>query len=94
MDFVNDLNNKLSMIGRLFGADFGEKDFTLLIENANKLILTEVKGPEVGRIQQLPVNIAELRPNLFIVNWQEETFTVTDLEDYEQALYMPTCNTK
>jgi hypothetical protein len=84
---LNNLNNNLSIIGRLFEADFGEKAFTLFYENACKLILTEVKGPEVGRIQKLSVNIVELRSNLFMVNWQEENkLTVTDLEDYEKGV--------
>jgi hypothetical protein len=86
-DFLNNPNNNLSIIGRLFEADFGEKAFTLFYENASKLILTEVKGPEVGRIQKLTVNIVELRPNLFMVNWQEENkLTVTDIEDYEKGV--------
>jgi hypothetical protein len=86
-DFLNNPNNNLSIIGRLFEADFGEKAFTLFYENASKLILTEVKGLDVGRIQKLTVNIVELRSNLFMVNWQEENkLTVTDLEDYEKGV--------
>jgi hypothetical protein len=82
---LRNINNKLSIVGRLFEADFGGKRFTLFYENASKLILTEVKGPDVGRIQKLSVSIVELRPNLFMVNWQEENkLTVTDLEDYEK----------
>jgi hypothetical protein len=73
VDFLDDLNNNLSLIGRLFKADFGEKAFTLFYEKASKLILTETKCPEVGRIQKLSVNIVELRSNLFMVSWQEET---------------------
>ena len=84
---MNNSNNDLSIIGRLFLADFGEKAFTLFYENAAELILTEIKGSEVGRIQKLSVNIVELRPNLFMVNWQEENkLTVTDLEDYEKGV--------
>jgi hypothetical protein len=80
-------NNNLSIVGRLFEADFGKKAFTLFYENANRLILTEIKGPEAGKIQKLSVNIIELRPNLFMVNWQEENkLTVTDLEDYEKGV--------
>ena len=87
MQLLNSTNNHLSIIGRLFEADFGEKAFTLFYENARKLILTEVKGPEVGRIQKLTVNIVELRSNLFMVSWQEENkLTVTDLEDYEKGV--------
>ena len=79
--------NDISIIGRLFVADFGEKAFTLFYENTTHLILTQIKGPDVGRIQKLPVNIVELRPNLFMVNWQEENkLTVTDLEDYEKGI--------
>ena len=76
-----------TIIGRLFEADFGEKAYTLFYESSNKLILTEVKGPNVGRVQNLSVTIVELRPNLFMVNWQEANkLTVTDLEDYEKGV--------
>jgi len=81
------MNNKLLLIGRLFEADFGEKAFTLFYENNHTLILTAVKGPEAGKIQRLNVNIVELRPNLFMVNWQEANkLTVTDIEDYEKGI--------
>jgi hypothetical protein len=55
-----------TIIGRLFEADFGAKAFTLLYESSNKLILTEVKGPNVGRVQNLSVTMVELRP---IFSW-------------------------
>jgi hypothetical protein len=35
--------NMFSLIGQIFEADFGENLFTLLYEDNNKLILTEVK---------------------------------------------------
>jgi hypothetical protein len=59
----------------------------LFYENSKKLILTEIKGSKVGRIQKLSVKIVELRRNLFMVNWQEENnLTVTDIEDYENGV--------
>ncbi len=40
-----------------------------------------MKGPNVGRVQNLSVTTVELRPNLFMVNWQEDNkLTVTDVE--------------
>ncbi len=82
-----ELGSKLWIVGRLFEADFGEKAFTLFYENDRTLILTAIKGPELGRIQNLAINIVELRPNLFMVNWQEENkLTVTDIEDYEKGI--------
>ncbi len=76
-----------TIIGRLFEADFGEKAYTLFYESSKKLILTEIKGPNVGKIQDLSVTMVELRPNLFMVNWQESNkLTVTDdVEDYEKG---------
>jgi hypothetical protein len=72
-----------TIIGRLFEADFGEKTYTLLYESNTKLTLTEVIGPNVGKVQDLSVTMVELRPNLFMVNWQEANkLTVTDIEDY------------
>lgn len=80
-------NDNFTLIDHLFKADFGEKAFTLYYENNNSLILTAVKGPEAGQIQRLQVNIVELRPKLFMVNWQEANkLTVTDIEDYEKGV--------
>jgi len=87
VQFLNNTNNNLSIVGRLFEDDFGEKAFTLFYKNPHELILTGAKGEDVGRIQKLSVKIVELRPNLFMVNWQEENkLTVTDLEDYEKGV--------
>jgi hypothetical protein len=77
-------NDNFTLIGHLFKADFGEKAFTLYYENNDTLVLTAVKGPEAGRIQRLQVSIVELRPKLFMVNWQEANkLTVTEIEDYD-----------
>jgi hypothetical protein len=76
-----------TIIGRLFEADFGEKAYTLFYESSKKLILTEIKGPNLGKIQHLSVTIVELRPNIYMVNWQEANkLTVTDIEDYEKGV--------
>lgn len=76
-----------TIIGRLFEADFCEKAYTLFYKNNKRLILTEVKGPNVGKVQDLFVVMVELRPNLFMVNWQEANkLTVTDIEDYEKGI--------
>jgi hypothetical protein len=76
-----------SLVGPTFQADFGEKTFNLKYERMDRLILTEVKGPTVGRRQVLMVKIVELRPRLFMVNWQEANkLSVTDIEDYENGV--------
>lgn len=46
---LKDPSGNLSIIGRMFEADFGKKAFTLFYENSTKLILTEIRGPGVGR---------------------------------------------
>jgi hypothetical protein len=75
------------LVGKTFIADFGEKIFELYYKNQGTLLLTELKGPSAGRKQVLAVKIVELRPKLFIVNWQESNkLTVTDIEDYEQGI--------
>lgn len=75
------------LVGPTFQADFGEKIFNLNYESMDKLILTEVKGPTVGRHQILRVEVTELRPKLFMVNWQEaNNLTVIDIEDYEKGV--------
>ena len=73
VQFLNNPNNNLSIIGRLFEADFGEETFTLFYENPCKLILTEVKGAEIGRIQKLSINIVELRPYLSWLTGKKKT---------------------
>lgn len=80
-------DERFSIINRLFMADFGENVFTLFYENEKTLILKGLKGPESGKVQRLTVRIIELRPNLFMVNWQEANkLTVTDIEDYEKGI--------
>jgi hypothetical protein len=75
-----------TIIGRLFEADFGEKAYTLFYLSSKKLTLTEIKGPAAGKVQNLSVSMVELRPNLFMVNWQEANkLTVSDIEDYEKG---------
>ena len=50
-------------------------------------MLTEVRGPTVGRKQVLTVKLVELRPKLFMVTWQEANkLSVTDIEDYEKGI--------
>jgi len=46
-------NSGFSIVGYTFVADFVEKAFELHYENASTLILTTVRGPEVGRKQVL-----------------------------------------
>lgn len=75
------------IVGHVFEADFGEKAFHLFYENENTLMLTDVRGPDVGKKQVLAVKIVELRPNVYMVTWQEENkATVTDIEDYEKQV--------
>ena len=70
-----------------FIADFGKKVFELFYEDLETLILTELKGPTPGRKQILKVQVVELRPRLFMVNWQESNkLTATDIEDYEKGV--------
>ncbi len=77
----------LPIVGHIFEADFGEKSFHLFYKNERTLILTDVRGPDVGKKQILTVDIVELRPNLYMVTWQEaNNATVTDIEDYEKQV--------
>ncbi len=81
------MQNSFSLVGRSFEADFGEKTFHLHYESKDRLVLTEVKGPTVGRLQILTVRLVELRPGLFMVNWQEANkLAVTDIEDYANGV--------
>lgn len=80
-------DSDISIIGHVFEAELGEKTFHLFYENKDTLILTDVRGPDMGKKQILTVKITELRPNLYMVNWQEANKTaVTDIEDYENGI--------
>ena len=71
----------------LFKQTLEKKRSASYYETPDRLILTETKGSTLGRQQTLAVKIVELRPKLFMVNWQEANkLTVTDLEDYERGV--------
>lgn len=89
---VNDLEKKTAIIpivGHVFEADFGAMTFHLHFETDSTMILTEVRGPQVGLKQTVNIKKVEIRPNVYLVYWQEADKTaVTDLQDYEnQVVY-------
>jgi hypothetical protein len=79
----------IPLTGHVFEADFGALTFHLRFEADNIITLTEVRGPQPGRKQTLNIKKVEIRPNVYLVHWQEaDKTTVTDLQDYEnQVVY-------
>jgi hypothetical protein len=79
----------IPLIGHVFEADFGALTYHLRFEADNIMILTEVRGPQPGIKQTINVKKVEIRPNVYLVHWQEaDKTTVTDLQDYEnQVVY-------
>lgn len=79
----------IPIVGHVFEADFGAMTFHLHFETDSTMILTEVRGPQVGMKQTVNIKKVEIRPNVYLVYWQEaDKNTVTDLQDYEnQVVY-------
>ncbi len=85
--FLVNFGGGFSVAGGKYVADFGEKVFHLQYESMERLVLTEVRGPEMGRRQVLKVQVTELRLKLFLVTWREDTgLTNVDIEDYENGV--------
>ncbi len=89
---VKDLERRtavIPLVGHVFEADFGAMTFHLHFETDNTMVLTQVRGPQVGMKQTVNIKKVEIRPNVYFVYWQEaDKITVTDLQDYEnQVVY-------
>lgn len=77
----------IPIVGHVFEANFGAMTFHLHFETDSTMTLTKVRGPEAGTKQTLNIKKVEIRPNVYLVYWQEaDKITVTDLQDYENQI--------
>ncbi|RWY57455.1 MoaF-related domain-containing protein [Mucilaginibacter gilvus] len=76
----------MNFIGKKFEVDFGMAKAILHIESETLLTftITEKGGENVNVVETVQTKMTELRPQLYLVTWQEKSgTTVTQVHDYE-----------
>lgn len=76
----------MKITGNKFEVDFGMAKAILNIERENQLTFTITKkgGEKVNVVETVQTKMAELRPQLYLITWQEANgTTVTQVHDYE-----------
>lgn len=74
-------------IGHTFVVDFGDYAVDLRFESDTRMSHTQIRGPEHGRSESVDIGVAEIRPDVWLVSWQETDRTsVVQIEDFEQGL--------
>lgn len=75
----------IPVIGHKFIADFGEDRYLLDFLSESQLKIELLQG--MGRNQTIDIKRTRIRPNVYMVTWQEvDNSTVTHLEDFEQGI--------
>ena len=73
------------VIGNKFQADFGSTVLELFFETETTLTYKVIKGENPGREETVEITMIEIRPNVYMVTWQEnDQTTVTHIEDFEE----------
>lgn len=77
----------IPVIGHSFKVDFGTYVFKLDFLSETQMTFTELKGPDVGLTETVTITRVEIRPNVFMVYWQEkDKTTVTHMEDFAKGI--------
>ncbi|KTE92412.1 hypothetical protein AT727_19700 [Desulfitobacterium hafniense] len=84
-------NRMIPVIGHKFLAEYGMFTAELYFESETNLTFTILEFPNspnsVGHIEKVEIVRTEIRPNVYMVTWQESTrVTVTDIEDFENGI--------
>ncbi len=75
------------VVGHTFKFDFGKYAFQLHFENVTLLTIAPLKGSTPGPAQEVTISKTEIRPNVYMVTWQEKSgATVTDVQDFEKGI--------
>ena len=81
----------MDIIGNKFRVNFGMAEAVLHIESETQLTftITEKSGEQVNIIETVQIKMTELRPQLYLLTWQEASgTTVTQVHDYKnEAIY-------
>ena len=63
--------SEIQVIGNKFRADFGQYVFELNFESETELGFRYLKGGENDDVEKVSINKVEIRPNVYMVSWQE-----------------------
>jgi hypothetical protein len=79
----------MSITGKEYQLDFGMARAILNIESETRLTftITEKGGEKVNIVETVVIQLTELRPQLYMVSWQEQSgTTVSQVHDYENGI--------
>jgi hypothetical protein len=80
-------DSPIPVIGHSFKVDFGVYVFKIDFLSETQMTFTELKGPDPGFTETVAITRREIRPNVFMVYWQEkDKTTVTHIEDFANGL--------
>jgi hypothetical protein len=75
------------VIGHSFVVNFGEYVFKLDFKSETEMTYTSLKGSTTGTSETVQITRKEIRPNVFMVYWQEQDkTTVTHVEDFSKGV--------
>jgi len=73
--------------GHKFKFDFGNFAFQIYFTSDTALTMALLKDENPGPEQSVAINKTEVRPNVYMVTWQEKNgTTVTDVQDFEKGI--------
>lgn len=74
------------VIGHRFKVDFDRYAFQLYFKSDTELTIALLNGSKPGNEQSVSISKTEIRPNVYMVTWQEKSgTTVTDMQDFENG---------
>lgn len=80
-------HHAIPLVGDTFRFDFGKYSFELHFKNDTLLTLALLKGSVPGPAQTVKISKTEIRPNVYMVTWQEKSgTTVTDVQDFQKGI--------
>ncbi len=80
-------HHTIQVIGHTFKFDFGEYAFQLHFKNDTLLTLALLRGTKPGPEQTVVISKTRIRPNVYMVTWQEKSgTTVTDVQDFGRGI--------
>lgn len=77
--------NTIPVTGHKFKVDFGVNVFELNFTSDREMTFTVLKGDDKGTSQTVAIDKTEIRPNVYMITWQEKNkATVTHVDDFEK----------
>ena len=79
---------RIQVVGRTFKADFGAPMvFQLDFHSATEMTYAPIVGDGLGPSETVAITMVEIRPNVYMVYWKEESkTTVVHVEDFENGV--------